>query len=140
MGFNRRKMDDERRRAAEKEAAARRALDPQVRRRAANRRLERAPGEAHADAVLTDDRRRGYGSPLVLVGPLPSLPHDQCNRPADARSAPGRRGDKPHTGVVLPLMPAKRAVRRAGAALKDQHRRRDAARADTAGAEGVGCA
>jgi hypothetical protein len=78
MGFNRRKMEDERRRAAEKEAATRRATDRQIFGgcRAANRRLECAPGCPNADAVLPDDRR-GYRCPvLVSVGPMPGASED----------------------------------------------------------------
>jgi hypothetical protein len=49
MGFNRRKME-------EKEALSRRATDAQVLEgcRAPDRRLERAPGQTDADAVLAD--------------------------------------------------------------------------------------
>ena len=117
MGFNRRKMEDQRRQAAEKEAAARRATD------APNRGLERAAGQAHADAVLADDRRRCHGRLLVFMRPLPGLPHYERDRSAHARS-PSRRGrDKPHSVVVVSFVPAERAVCRARAAIADKHRR-----------------
>jgi hypothetical protein len=83
-------------------------------------------GRSDADAVLADDRRRHRGGLLVPVGPLPGLPHDQRNRLADPRSSPGRGRDESHTRTVLPLMSAECAVRRARAAIADQHRRRNA--------------
>ena len=56
-----------------REAAARRATDRQILEdagRAPRDRLERAPGQADADAVLADDRRHHYGRLLVLEGHL----------------------------------------------------------------------
>jgi hypothetical protein len=81
MGFNRRKMQDQRREAVEKEASSRRATDAQVLEDSErlNRRLERAPGKADADAVLADDRCCHHGGLLAPMGALPSLLHDQCN-------------------------------------------------------------
>jgi hypothetical protein len=77
MGFNRRKMEDQRRQAAEKEAATRRATDAQVLEDAERliTGLERAPGQANADAVHAHDRRCHHRRLLVPVGPLPGLPH-----------------------------------------------------------------
>jgi hypothetical protein len=56
MGFNRRKMEDQCRQAAENEAATRRAIEAQVLEDAERliAALERAPGQANADVVLTD--------------------------------------------------------------------------------------
>jgi hypothetical protein len=69
MGFKRRKMEDERRRVADKEAADRRATEAQLLEDAErDRRLERAAGKAHADAVLADYRSRHR-----------RLPHHQCD-------------------------------------------------------------
>jgi hypothetical protein len=58
MGFNRRKMEAQRREAAERSARGHRAP---------NRRLEQAPGQANADAVFADDRRRYPRGELVKL-------------------------------------------------------------------------
>jgi hypothetical protein len=111
MGFNRRKLEDQRRAAAEKEAANRRATDAQVLEDA--ERLISAWNERQAErmyAVLADDRSGGHGRLLVPVGPLPSVPDHQRDRFADARSSPRRGRDEPHSGAVLPVMPAECAV------------------------------
>jgi hypothetical protein len=42
-----------------------------------NRRLERAPGKANADAVIADDRRRYRRALLVPLGTLSGLPNHQ---------------------------------------------------------------
>jgi hypothetical protein len=42
-----------------------------------NRRLERPPSQANADALLAHDRRRRCGRLLVSVDSLPSVPFDQ---------------------------------------------------------------
>jgi hypothetical protein len=44
-------------------------------------------------------------------------------------SAPRRGRDQPDSVTVLPLVPAERAIRRAGAAIANEHRRRNARRA-----------
>ena len=79
MGFNKRKLEDQRRVAAEKEAASRRATDTQVLEDAERLIAAWNEGQANADAVLADDRRRNYRRLLVPVGPLSRLPHDQCD-------------------------------------------------------------
>jgi hypothetical protein len=91
--------------------------------RTANRRLERAPGEALADVVLASDRRRGDGGLLVSVGPLSGLSQHERDRPTDARPPSRRRGNEPHSCAVLQIMPAERAVCRAGAPFSKEHRR-----------------
>jgi hypothetical protein len=72
-GFIKRKMEDRRRQVAEQEAAPQKANPRRC--RAAGDRLERAPGQANAHAVLADHRGRHHGRLLVLAGALPSLPH-----------------------------------------------------------------
>ena len=74
--------------------------------------LERAPGRAHAHAVLADDRGCDHGRLLVPAGALPGLPHHRRRRPADARLAPRRGRDGSYPGAVVPILPAERAVRR----------------------------
>jgi hypothetical protein len=106
MGFNKRKMEDDRRHAAEQEAATRRATDRQILEDAE----QRTPGQADADAVLADDRRRYHGRLLVPTRALPGLPHHRRRRPADARLAPRRGRDGPYLRAVLPLLPAACAV------------------------------
>jgi len=86
MGFNRRKMEDQRRQAAEKAAAGRRATDAQVLEDAERLIGARGtPGQANADVVLADDRRRHRRGILVSMGPLPSLSHHKRDRSAHAR-------------------------------------------------------
>jgi hypothetical protein len=72
MGFNRRKMGDQRRQAAEKEAALRRVTEAQVLEDA--ERLigawNEAPGQAHANAILPNNRRGHCSAILVSVGAL----------------------------------------------------------------------
>ena len=128
MGFNRRKMEDRRRQAAEKEAAAPAShrRSGARGRRTADRRMERASGQAYADDLLADDRRRDQGRLLVSVGALPCLPRHWRRRSAQARS-PSRRGrHKPDPVTVVPFVPAARTVRRACAPVPDQHCRRTA--------------
>jgi hypothetical protein len=81
MGFNRRKLEDQRRETAEKEAASRRATDAQALEEAERliARLERAPGQTNADAILADHRRGCRGWLLVSLGALSDLPNDQCD-------------------------------------------------------------
>jgi hypothetical protein len=112
MRFNRRKLEDQRREAAEKEAATRRATDAQVLEDAERliavwneRQALRAP------MIFSPTIGAAIGALLVPVGTLPGLPNDQRNRLAQARP-PSRRGrDQPHSGVVVPLLPAECAVR-----------------------------
>ncbi len=106
MGFNKRKMEDRRRNAAEKEAAARRALGPQIIEDSVKliEFVERAPGRAHAYAVLANDRGGQYGGLLVPAGALPGLPHRWRCRPAEARLAPRCGRDGAYPGTVVPLL------------------------------------
>ena len=62
------------------------------------------------------DRRGHQGGLLVSVGSLPGLPNNQRRRLAHARSSRRRGGDKSHSLAVVPLMPAKCAVRGASCA------------------------
>ena len=78
-----------------------RSPDPRGR-RAARDGLERAPGQADADTVLADDRRRHHGRLLVPTSALPGLPHHRRRRPAEARLAPRRGRDGPYPGAVVP--------------------------------------
>jgi hypothetical protein len=79
--------------------------------RAPNRCLERTPGQANGDAVLSNDRRCDHGRLLVCLGALPSLPHHERDRPAHARPSPRRGRVEPHSRALMPLMPAECAVR-----------------------------
>jgi hypothetical protein len=108
---------------------SRRATDAQVLEDAECLIAARAPSQANAHAILADDRRRRRCGILVPVGSLPSLPHYERDRLAHARPSPRRGCDQPHSRIVLSLMPAQRAVRRARATVPDQHRRRNAGRA-----------
>jgi hypothetical protein len=74
--------------------------------RTPDRGLERAPGQADADAILADDRRRDDGGLLVSVGPLSGLSHHERDRPAQARSSSRRGRVEPDSGVILSIMPA----------------------------------
>ena len=100
--------------------------------------VERAARGAHADAVRSDHRRRHHRASLVPVGPVPGLPDDKCDRSTHAQSSPRRRDHKPHTGAVMPLVPAACPVRSTGPAIIRQHRRRNARGARAAGAPGLG--
>ena len=73
----------------------------------------------------------------ALLCSLPSVPNHQCDRLADARSSPRRGRDQSHSRVILPVLPAKRSVRRARAAFPDKHRRRNARGASAARAWGI---
>jgi hypothetical protein len=79
--------------------------------------MERAAGQAHADAVLANDRLRAQGATLVLVGTLPGLPHHAGGRPADPRSPPMVRAHRSYPGALVPIMPAACAVCRTRPAL-----------------------
>jgi hypothetical protein len=59
------------------------------------------------------------------------------DRLADARSSPRRGRDQSRSRVILPILPTKRSVRRARAAVADQHRRRNARGAPAASAWGM---
>jgi hypothetical protein len=122
MGFNKLRVESERAAAAAKEAEARRALGPQILEDALRLIviLERTAGSSYADAVLVDDRCGYCRAPLVPVSPLPGMPHDAINRPADARSPPRRRSNQPHSIAVVPLLPAECAVCRIGASVEPQ--------------------
>ena len=65
MGFNRRKIEAQRAAAAEKEAAAKRATEAQIIEDAGRpiAAWNERQSQAHANAVLADDRPRGY--PLI---------------------------------------------------------------------------
>jgi hypothetical protein len=125
MGFNRRKVKYERRRAAEKEAASRCATDAQVLKDA--ERLIAAWNERQSKRMamlFPPTIGAAICSPLlVLVGPLSGLPNHQRDRLAHSRPSPQRGRDQSHSRVILPVLPAKRPVRRARAAVADQHRR-----------------
>jgi hypothetical protein len=56
------------------------------------------------------------------MGSLSGLPRHRGCRPAPDRSPSGRGRDQPHTGAVLPGLPAECAVRRARADVQDRHR------------------
>jgi len=125
VGFNRRKMEDQRRQAAEKEAAARRATDDQVLEDA--ERLIDAWNERQAKRMPmlfspTIGAAITAGCWLLWVR-CPGLPHDERNRSSHARPSSRRGRDRPHSSIVLPLMPAERAICRARAAIADQRRR-----------------
>ena len=139
MGFNRRKMEDQRRQVAEKEAASRRATDAQVLEDA--ERLIAAWNERQAKRMpMLFSPTIGAAVTarlLVSVGPLPGLPYHERDRPSHARSSPRRGRNESHSGALMPLMPAERAVCRAGAAIADKHCRRNADRAHAAGARRV---
>jgi len=128
MGFNRRKLEDQRRTAAEKAAAERRATDAQVLEDA--ERLIAAWNERQAKSIpmlfsptIGAAITAGY---WVSVGTLPGLPNDQRHRPAHARPPPRRLRDQPHSGLILPLVPAECSVCRARAPIADEHRGRNA--------------
>ena len=125
MGFNKRKIEDARKTEADKEAA-RRGLGPQILEDA--ERLiadwKPAPGQANADAVRADDRRRHRRAALGALGSVPGLLHHQCDRPAHARPASRCGNHQPYPSAVMPIMPAQCALRRAGAALAAQERGR----------------
>jgi hypothetical protein len=113
MGFNRRKMEDRRREAAEKEAATRRATDAQVLEDAERliavwneRQVRRAPMifSPTIGAAIT----AGY---WFLWVRCPACRTINAVRFAYAGSSSGRGRVEPHSGDVLSVMPAERAVR-----------------------------
>ena len=82
MGFNRRKIEAQRAAAAEKEAAAKRATEAQIIEDAGRpiAAWNERQSQAHANAVLADDRLRAQGEALVPVGALSGLPHGRALR------------------------------------------------------------
>src|SRR5262249_35036379 len=96
--------------------------------RAPDRRLERAPGTTRAHDLFAHDRCSDRGRLLVPVGEVPRLSNHQCNRLAHTRSSSRCGGVEPCLRAVMPIVPAKRAVRRARAAIANEHRRRNAGR------------
>jgi hypothetical protein len=123
-------MEDQRREAADKEAAARRATDAQVLEDA--ERLIAAWNERQAKRMpmlfsptIGAAIAAGHWFLWVRCG----LPHHERDRPAEARSAPRCDSDQSHSGAIVPLLPAERAVRQARATVPDQHCRRNAGRA-----------
>src|SRR5271169_6302367 len=84
--------------------------------------------EAERKALAEAEAAARRATALAPVGPLPSLPHDERDRPADPRPPPRRRGQQPDPIVVMPLMSAECSVRGAGATLAYQHCRRHARR------------
>jgi hypothetical protein len=54
--------------------------------------------------------------------------YHERNRPAHARPSPRRGRNESHSGALMPLMPAKRTLRRAGTTLANKHRGRNAGR------------
>jgi hypothetical protein len=125
MGFTRRKLDDQRRETAEKRKrpVGVRPMPKCLRMlSAAHRCLERAPGSAKADVVLSDNRRGHCSAVLVPVDMLSSLPDHQCNRPANARPSSRSGSNQPHSRTVLPLVSPKRTFRRARATIANEHR------------------
>jgi hypothetical protein len=122
MGFNRRKLEDQRRETADHEAASRRATDAQVLEDAPNRSLERASVKANADDVLSNHGRCHQDGLLVLVGALPGLPNDECDRPSPPGPSSRRGGKQSHSRTFVQIVSAERTVRRASAAVSRQHR------------------
>src|SRR5215470_3017810 len=130
MGFNRRKMEDRRRQAAEKEAAARRATDAQV--------LEDAER-----LIAAWNERQALRAPMIFsptIGAAIAVgywflwvrcPACRAINAIDLRTL-DRHPDAAVSSLVsalsLPIVPAKRAVRRARAAIANEHRRRNAGR------------
>ena len=112
MGFDRREMEDQRRQVAEKDAAARRATDAQV--------LE------DADRLITAWNERQARRMPMLFSPT-----------IGAAATAGYwflwvRFPACHSRIVLPLVPAECAIRRARAPIANEHCRRNAHRAHAA--------
>ena len=134
MGFNRRKMEDERRRAAEKKAAEQRATDPQI--------MEDAER-----LVAVWNERQKQQMPMLFSPTIGAAiaagywflwvrcPACRTINAIDLRTL-DRHHDaaitESHSGAVVPLMPAQRAVRRARPAvrksiadeMREKHQRR----------------
>jgi hypothetical protein len=131
MGLNRRKMEDERQQAAEKAAAARRATDAQV--------LEDAERLIGAWNERQAKRMPILFSPTIGAAITARYwflwvrcPACRTTQAVDLRTLDRHRDaavTSPHYRAVVPLVPTKRAVRRARDAVKDEHRRRDVRRA-----------
>jgi hypothetical protein len=135
MGFNRRKMEDQRRQVAEKEAATRRATDAQV--------LE------DAERLITAwNERQAKRMPMLFSPTIGAAitagywflwvrcPACRTTNALDLRTLDRHRDaavTSLYPGALLPIMPAERAVCRAGPVVGDQHCRRNARRASAAG-------
>jgi hypothetical protein len=128
MGFNRRKMEDQRRTATEKEAAARRATDAQV--------LEDAER-----LIAAWNERQAKRMPMLFaptIGAALAARHwflwVYCPACRNMNAIDLRTLDRHHDAAVTSLIPALScrscrptcAVRRARAAVTDQHRGRNA--------------
>jgi phage FluMu protein Com len=119
MGFNRRKMEDERRRAAAKKAAEQRASHPQI-------------VEDAERLVAVWNERQARGMPMLFSPTIGAVvvagywflwvrcPACRTINAIDLRTL-DRHHDtaitKSHSGAVVPLVPAGRAIRRARPAL-----------------------
>jgi len=126
-------MEDQRRAAAAKEAASRRATDAQL--------LEDAERLIAAWNERQEKRMPMLFSPTIggAIAARYWFLWVRCPacRLANARS-PSRRGrDQSHSRAIVPLVSAKRALRRARAIIADKHRRRDARRASPTSARRV---
>jgi hypothetical protein len=112
MGFNRRKIEAQRAAAAEKEAAAKRATEAQI--------LEDA-----GRLVAAWNERQAKRMPMLFsptigcalkarhwfsVGALSGLPYDAVRRFANGRPPCLRCPDEPHSRLIVPVLPAERAV------------------------------
>src|ERR1700747_808165 len=131
MGFNRRKMEDQRRQVTEKEAANRRATDAQVLEDA--ERLIAAWNERQAKQMPM------LFSPTIgaaIAGGFWFLwvrnPACRTINAIDLRTLDRHPDAAINSGAVVPVMPAQCAVRRAGAAVAQKHRRRNAGGAPAA--------
>jgi hypothetical protein len=127
-GFNRRKLADQRREAAEKQAASRRATDAQILEYAG--RLIAAWNERRAKQMptifsptISAAVKAGY---WFLWVRCPACRTINAFDLRTLRSSRRRCGDEPHSRVVLSIVPAERALRRARALVAKEHRRRNA--------------
>src|SRR6516165_8466695 len=133
MGFNKRKLQDQQREAAEREAAARRATDAQV--------LEDAER-----LIAAWNERQAKRMPMIFSSTIGAAitarywflwvrcPACRTINASIAHTRPPSRcgRDQPHYRVVVPFMPAERAVRRLvrlsrmsiADEMREEHRRR----------------
>jgi hypothetical protein len=131
MGFNRRKMEDERRRVAEKKAAEQRATDPQI-------------VEDAERLVAVWNERQKQQMPMLFSPTIGAAvaagywflwvrcPACRTINAIDLRTLDRHHDAAINSGAVVPVMPAQCAVRRAGAAVAQKHRRRNAGGAPAA--------